>query len=247
VLVIGIGAGDPEHLTVQAIGALHRTDVFLVVDKGEAAAELAAARDAILDRFLEPGREARRVDIPEIARDRSPAEYRSTVDDWRAARGAAYAAAIAGTGDEETSAFLVWGDPAIYDGTVSLLDELRTTVEFELEVVPGVSAASALAAAHRVPLNRVGESILFTTGRRLREHGIPDGVDNVVVFLDAGETWRTLDVDADVYWGAFIATDDEVLVAGPLRDVRDEIASVRAAARDRKGWMFDTYLLRLRR
>jgi precorrin-6A synthase len=249
VLVIGIGAGDPEHLTAQAVGALNRSDVLLVVDKGEAGADLAAVRDAVLDRFLEPGRAPRRVDIPEIARDRRPADYQATVDAWRAARVAAYAGAIAGVGDDETAAFLVWGDPAIYDGTVSLLDELRAAgdVDFELEVIPGVSAATALAAAHRVPLNQVGESILFTTGRRLRDHGIPDSVDNVVVFLDAGETWRTLDIDADIWWGAFLATDDEVLVSGRLADVRDELAAVRAEARARKGWMFDTYLLRIRR
>jgi precorrin-6A synthase len=114
-------------------------------------------------------------------------------------------------------------------------------------VIPGISAASALAAAHRVPLNRVGESILFTTGRRLQDRGIPDDVDNVVVFLDAGEAWRTIDVDADIWWGAFLATDDEVLVAGRLADVRERLAEVRAAARERKGWMFDTYLLRVRR
>ena len=249
VLVIGIGAGDPEHITAQAAAALNRTDVLLVVDKGEAGAgaDLAAVRDAILERFLGADRAPRRVDIPEISRDRAPTDYEATVDAWRAARVAAYAAAIAQVGEDETAAFLVWGDPAIYDGTVSLLDELRTTIDFELDIIPGVSAATALAAAHRVPLNQVGESILFTTGRRLRERGIPDSVDNVVVFLDAGETWRTLDVDADIWWGAFLATDDEVLVAGRLADVRDEIAEVRAEARDRKGWMFDTYLLRVRR
>ena len=247
VLVIGIGAGDPEHVTVQAIAALNRTDVLLVVDKGTAGADLAAVREAILGRHLEPGRAPRRVTIPEIGRDRAPSDYQGTVEGWRTARRAAYADALAAVGDDETAALLVWGDPALYDGTVALLEELRATVDLELDVIPGVSAASALAAAHRVPLNRVGESILFTTGRRLRERGIPDSVDNVVVFLDAGETWRTLDVDADIWWGAFLATPDEVLVAGRLADVRDEIARVRSAARERKGWMFDTYLLRIRR
>jgi precorrin-6A synthase len=247
VLVIGIGAGDPEHVTIQAVAGLNRTDVLLVVDKGEAGADLAAVRDAVLDRHLEPSRAPRRVTIPEISRDRTPSDYQGTIDGWRAARAAAYADAISAVGDDETASFLVWGDPAIYDGTVSLLDELRSTVDFELEVLPGVSSATALAAAHRVPLNQVGESILFTTGRRLRERGIPESVDNVVVFLDAGEAWRTLDVDADIWWGAFLATDDEVLVSGRLADVRDEIAEVRSEARERKGWMFDTYLLRIRR
>ena len=249
VLVIGIGAGDPDHLTVQGVRALNEADTLLIVDKGDAGTDLAAARDAILARHLEPGRHPRRLDLPEHDRDRTPTDYRATIGEWRAARRAAYEDALTTLGPDETAAFLVWGDPALYDGTIALLEEITSSgrVDLAVEVIPGVSAAAALAAAHRVPLNRTGESILFTTGRRLREHGIPDSVDNVVVFLDAGETWRTLDVDADIWWGAFLATPDQVLVAGRLADVRDDIARVRADARARKGWMFDTYLLRPRR
>jgi precorrin-6A synthase len=47
-----------------------------------------------------------------------------------------------------------------------------------------------------------------------------------------------------IYWGAYLGTADEILVSGPLAEVADEIQRVRARARDRKGWMFDTYLLR---
>jgi precorrin-6A synthase len=48
----------------------------------------------------------------------------------------------------------------------------------------------------------------------------------------------------EIYWGAYLGTPDEILLSGPLAEVADEIARVRAAARERKGWMFDTYLLR---
>ena len=34
-LIIGIGAGDPDYITVQAINALNQVDVFFVIDKGE--------------------------------------------------------------------------------------------------------------------------------------------------------------------------------------------------------------------
>src|SRR3712207_7026936 len=46
---------------------------------------------------------------------------------------------------------------------------------------------SALAAAHRIPLNRVGRPFAVTTGRRLADEGPPPGVDDVVVMLDAVE------------------------------------------------------------
>ena len=47
-----------------------------------------------------------------------------------------------------------------------------------------------------------------------------------------------------VYWGAYLGTPDELLVAGPLDEVADDILRVRAEARGRKGWIMDTYLLR---
>jgi precorrin-6A synthase len=52
--------------------------------------------------------------------------------------------------------------------------------------------------------------------------------------------------DVDIYWGAYLGTPDELLVAGPLARVAGEIERVRAAARERKGWIMDTYLLRRR-
>ncbi len=47
-----------------------------------------------------------------------------------------------------------------------------------------------------------------------------------------------------IYWGAYLGTADEILVSGPLAEVSGEIQRIRAEARERKGWMFDTYLLR---
>lgn len=246
VLVIGIGAGDPDHLTVAGVAALRRADALFVVDKGAPGGDLAAVREAILDRYLGHGGRPRRVDLPETARDRDGPDYEAAVGAWRAGRLAVYADAIAALGENEAAAFLVWGDPSLYDGTLSLLAEIGS-VPFEVEVVPGISAAALLAARHRVALNRVGESILFTTGRRLREHGIADTVDNVVVFLDGSESWRDVHDDVDIWWGAFLGTPDELLLTGRLAEVRDELARLRAEGRARKGWMFDTYLLRRRR
>ncbi|HWS92640.1 MAG TPA: SAM-dependent methyltransferase, partial [Mycobacterium sp.] len=42
--VIGIGAGDPDYVTVQAIRALNDTQVFFAMDKGEAKSDLVALR-----------------------------------------------------------------------------------------------------------------------------------------------------------------------------------------------------------
>ena len=111
-------------------------------------------------------------------------------------------------------------------------------------MIPGISAVHALTARHRIPLNRVGRSVLITPARLLAD-GLPDGVDDVVVMLDAGTTFTTLPADGlHIYWGAYVGTEDEILIHGPLGDVAAQIVTARAQAKARKGWIFDTYLLR---
>ncbi|NUR99455.1 MAG: precorrin-6A synthase (deacetylating), partial [Kribbellaceae bacterium] len=43
---------------------------------------------------------------------------------------------------------------------------------------------------------------------------------------------------------AYLGTPDELLISGPLHEVAPEIEKLRAEARERKGWIMDTYLLR---
>ena len=154
-------------------------------------------------------------------------------------------------GGDGVGALLVWGDPALYDGPLRILDRVRArgSVEFEVEVVPGISAIGALTARHRIPLNRIGEPIHITTGRRLSDQLVdgspPPGLDNVVVMLDGDLAFtRVTDPGVRIYWGAYLGTPEELLVSGPAPEVSGEIVRVRAAARERKGWIMDTYILR---
>jgi precorrin-6A synthase len=92
----------------------------------------------------------------------------------------------------------------------------------------------------------VARPVQITTGRRLSE-GFPEGVDDVVVMLDAHQTFRQYaEEDIDIYWGAYIGTPDEILVSGPIGEAGLRIERLRAEARERKGWIMDTYLLRRR-
>ncbi|WP_181776110.1 precorrin-6A synthase (deacetylating) [Amycolatopsis pittospori] len=243
---IGIGAGDPEHLTVQAIRRLNETDVFFVLDKGSEKQDLVGLRQEILDRFVErPGYRVVRAQDPE--RDRTPDDYRKAVADWHRLRTDVYENMIRSLGPDERGAFLVWGDPALYDSTLTLLDAVldRGNVEFEYEVVPGVSSVAALTSRHRTTMNQIGRPVLITTGRRL-ETGWPADVDDVFVMLDAGCTFsRFADTGLEIYWGAYLGTPDELLLSGPLSSaLASEIQSVRTAARSRKGWIMDIYHLR---
>ena len=149
-------------------------------------------------------------------------------------------------GEEECGAFLVWGDPSLYDSTLRIIDQIiaRGTVEFEYEVVPGISSIQALAARHKTPLNRIGRSIHITPGRKISQR-LPDDSDDVVVMLDAECSFKTIsDPDIDIYWGAYIGTEDEILMSGNLKVLMHDIERTRTEAKAKKGWIMDTYLLR---
>lgn len=252
IYVIGIGAGDPDHLTIQAVKALNTVDVFFILDKGEEKSDLIQLRHDILDRHIESGADGRGYRVvegrdPDRDRRAGGAGYSPAVGDWRSRRADIFERMISEElSEDQTGAFLVWGDPALYDSTLGILEEIleRGTVAFDHEVVPGVSSVSALVARHRTGLNRVAKPVQITTGRRLAE-GWPEGADDVVVMLDAHQVFqRYADEDPYIYWGAYIGTADEILVSGRLSEVSDRILRLRAEARARKGWIMDTYLLR---
>jgi precorrin-6A synthase len=246
-LIIGVGAGDPEHVTAQAARALNEVDVFFLVDKGAETADLVALRRTILERFVEHP-SYRIVDLPDPPRDRTAAVYGRAVDDWRARRAEVWGAALRDElAEHETGGFLVWGDPSLYDSTIDVVERILAagTVAVEYEVVAGISSVHALTARHRIAANRVGGAVQITTGRRLARLGWPEGVGDLVVMLDAECSFGAIDPEGvDIYWGAYLGTPDELLIAGPLAEVGDEIRRVRAQARERKGWIMDTYLLR---
>jgi precorrin-6A synthase len=247
-LVIGVGAGDPDYVTVQAVRALNEVDVFFVVEKGGDADELAALRHAICERFVEQPSSYRIVAVPDPPRDRTTPAYAAAVDDWRERRAATWGAALRDElGEDGVGAFLVWGDPSLYDSTIDVIGRVLAagSVWLDYEVMPGISAVHALTARHRIALNRVGGAVQITTGRRLAADGWPQGVDDVVVMLDADCSFVQLaPAGVEIFWGAYLGTADELLVSGPLAEAGPEIQRVRAQARARKGWIMDTYLLR---
>lgn len=251
VRLIGVGPGDPDQVTVAALRAMRGVDFFVVTDKQRPDGSpdpLAQARRRLLDRHL--GHQADVVHVVDPERERRPdrtadaAAYERAVADWHAARAAAYERALAARAGD--AGFLVWGDPAFYDSTIRILDDVaaRGNVPVEVDVVPGISSVQLLAARHRIVLHEVGQPLHVTTGRRLRE-AVDQGQDNVVVMLNrevdlAGlEDWR-------IWWGANLGTEHEALVAGRVGDVLPEIEAARERTKAAAGWVMDIHLLRRR-
>jgi precorrin-6A synthase len=245
ILVIGIGAGNPDHVTVEAINALNAADVVFVLDKGEEKADLTRLRKEICARYVKD-RPLRLIEVASPARAAPTPSYAESVEDWHAAKAEIFASLIRDElRDGECGAFLVWGDPSLYDSTLRILEQVAAAGTFDYEVIPGVSSLHALAARHRIALNTIGGAVLITTGRNLAESGLPIAPDTVVVLLDGGPGLDAIaEEEAHIYWGAYLGTRDEILISGPIRDVIDEIRSRRREAKTKKGWIMDTYLLR---
>ncbi|CAI8969728.1 Precorrin-6A synthase (deacetylating) [Pseudomonas sp. IT-P253] len=245
-LVIGIGAGNPDYITMQAVKALNRVDVFFLMDKGQSKDTLIDLRREICQRYI-TGSDYRFVQAHSPERERGDVDYTSSVEALNLAKQRTFERLInEEMTDTQCGGFLVWGDPALYDSTLRILQAILASgrCEFEFEVIPGITSVQALAAQHKVPLNHIGKSIEITTGRRLAAGQVSDA-DSLVVMLDAEDSYHQVaDQETQIYWGAYLGTPDEILISGKLRDVADEIERVRKTARLANGWIMDTYLLR---
>ncbi|ACK52138.1 precorrin-6A synthase (deacetylating) [Methylocella silvestris BL2] len=245
ILIIGVGAGDPAQITIQAIEALNRADVFFIPDKGAEKSGLRQQRLKICDRYLKSAAH-RFVEYKTPSRAKTP-DYKADVAAWHEAIAATFEALFARElTEDQCGAFLVWGDPALYDSTLRIVETLhaRGAVTFDYEIIPGISSVQALAAQHKIALNRIGEPVHITTGRKLREN-VPENADSVVVMLDGEESFAALDdEDLEIFWGANIGCPEQALASGRLGDVKDRIKELRAKVRAAAGWVMDVYLLR---
>lgn len=249
IYIIGIGAGNPDYLTMQAIKALSQVDVFFFMDKGEVKEDLLHLRRTICERYVTQ-HPYRIVEATDPVRDPSIVDYTARVKRWHQERVLIYERLIQSElAEDQCGAFLAWGDPSLYDSTLRIIDHVteRASVPFDFEVIPGITSVQALAARHKIPLNGIGESVLITTGRRLTA-GVPEGIEKVAVMLDGQCAFKNIpSEDIDIFWGAYLGLEDEVLLSGPLSEISEQIEAVRREQRARKGWIMDTYLLSVKK
>ncbi len=242
--LIGIGTGNPEHVTRGAIAAMNAADLILLPRKRDRASDLIDLRRTICAELLTGATRIVEFDLPERDAD---AAYLDAVDRWHAAIADSWAAQIATHMPKGGRlALLVWGDPSLYDSTLRIVDRLRARgIAMRVTVEPGITSLQALTAAHAIPLNALAAPVLITTGRRLRAGGWPSDVDTLAVMLDGGCAFETLDTDGvAIWWGAYLGMPHETLIAGPLGRVTAEIVRTRAALRLKHGWIMDIYVLR---
>lgn len=244
-LLIGIGTGNPDHLTLQAVKALNSADLILIPRKGEAKEDLAELRRSICaDVVSNPNTRFAEFDLP--VRDPAIVDYRARVDAWHDAIAQVWTDTIRGEiGPSGCVALLVWGDPSLYDSTLRIAARVGRTLPMRMTVIPGITSLQALTAAHAIPINEIGAPFTVTTGRQLRDHGWPDGADTLAIMLDGECSFQTIDpTGISIWWGAYVGMAEEVILSGPLSDTAEAIIKARAEARARHGWIMDIYILR---
>lgn len=141
IFIIGIGAGDPDHVTMQAVNALNEVDVFFIMDKGPSKAKLTELRKEMCCRYIK-GTDYRFVEAASPEWTRGTENYRSTIEDLNRDKQAVFERLVAEElADGECGAFLVWGDPALYDSTIRIVESIARggRRELDYEVIPGSS------------------------------------------------------------------------------------------------------------
>ncbi|NCX06825.1 MAG: precorrin-6A synthase (deacetylating) [Rhodobacteraceae bacterium] len=216
-LLIGIGTGNPDHITRQAEKAIASADLIMIPTKGDNKADLADLRHDICAQIAG-------VDLSRIA------------DVWQAT--------IQGNIKTGKVALLIWGDPSLYDSSLRIASRLNPVPK--ISVLPGLTSLQVLTAAHAIPINELARPFVVTTGRQLRDNGWPTGVDTVAVMLDGECSFQSLEnQNCQIYWGAYVGMKEEILIQGPLDQVTDQIVETRAKARENHGWIMDIYVLKL--
>lgn len=237
--LIGIGTGNPEHVTLEAQRALRDAALILVPRKGPDKSDLAGLRHKII---ADAGATASVVEFDYPTRD--PAiPYKDRVMAWHDEIARRWQTAIADMRPDGAIALLVWGDPSLYDSTLRIAARLKPAPR--LRVLPGITALHALTAAHAITFNTLAGAVTVTTGRRLRDLGWPEGAETVAVVLDGECSFQHLDrEDLMIWWGAYLGMEEQILDHGPLAETAPRVIAARAQARADHGWIMDTYLLR---
>lgn len=243
--LVGIGTGNPAHVTMQAITKLQSTDIIIVPRKGEMKSDLADLRHHICETLLgDNSPPLFEFDLPVRDDDKS---YLSAVDEWHDAIAAVWQDAIAQAQDQldrpvSSVGLLIWGDPSLYDSSLRIAS--RFNPQPHITMIPGITSVQALTAGHKIPVNEIGKPFMVTTGRQLRDRGFPNDADTIIVMLDGHCGFQTLEKDLyHIWWGAYLGMENELLIEGPLGAVCDKIIETRQSARAAHGWLMDCYML----
>ncbi len=244
--LIGIGTGNPDHVTLEAVRVLNGSDIILIPCKGNQKSDLVDLRRLICSKLLNRDSHAKIIEFNLPSRE-NIVDYIQGVESWHDeianlwVRHIKKALPFGGR-----VAFMIWGDPTLYDSSLRIANRLSGMgIDAKVNVVPGITSLQVLTAQHKIPLNTLAEPILITTGRRIRELGWPQGVESLIVMLDSGCAFdEILQDNIEIWWGAYLGMEKQSLINGLLSEVSGKIRQERTNLRNENGWIMDIYLMR---
>ncbi|PLP58866.1 precorrin-6A synthase (deacetylating) [Mesorhizobium loti] len=246
VLIVAIGAGNPDFVTVQAVNGRGHVTLFFILDRGPGEGLDKSTGKGPDRRSMDP--ERLRAEIVELYVRNRPfrtASFKAPQrGDGETAGGFQHAGLYYEAADaSECGAFLVWSGFSLNETVGRILQRLRSSGDFELdyEVIPGNSGIQVLTTAHKVTLCNVGRSILTATGRTIAG-GFPNNADTIVFMQPAVPAPDTVIGQNDVHWTLYAGMPDDTLVSGRLREIADGLEQVRNEALQGRGWIVEPLL-----
>ena len=154
---VGVGPGDPELITRKAERILHAVD--WIFHPAGARSGAGFARRIVAPLGLPP-QKFRPVSLC-MARDRGPdlETYRRAAEEI-----------VAELRRGRSAAWITEGDPLFYSSFIHIYDELYRYPEVRIEIIPGVTSASAAAARAGVPIARLDEKVAVVPAAYGIEH-----------------------------------------------------------------------------
>ena len=241
IFLIGIGTGNPEHLTLEGAKILNKMDLVLLPKKKNDKEDLYKVRKYICQSVITNKKiKIKEYKIP----DRSEKlDYFDSVSIWHKEISKNITAIINEFEIKNLKlGFLIWGDPGLYDSTIRIISNMD--INYKLKIISGISSIQELTSSHLISLNDIGDSVLITTGRRLKEDMFVD-YKKVLVLLDGKCSFKNLNTNKFyIWWGAYLGMKNQILIKGLLKDVYKKIIDQRVKARKMYGWIMDSYLLK---
>ena len=241
IYLIGIGTGNLNHLTLEAVKTLNNVDLILIPKKSSDTIDLLNIRLEICKTLITHSKyNITEFQIP--IRDNKK-EYSLSVKQWHTEIAATWKKTIVSyKGKKDKVGLLIWGDPSLYDSSIKIAEKIIDT--HNITVIPGITSIQALMAAHKINMNKIGKPFFVTTGRFLKQKGLFFDKDRSFVMLDGNCSFQYINTEIYyMWWGAYLGMKKEIIYKGYLNEIYEKVISKSKMAKLKYGWIMDTYLL----